>query len=194
MTELSLNVLDIAQNSVKAKATLIELLLDRDVSQKKLSITIRDNGCGMTKQQCDSVCDPFFTTRTTRKVGLGVPFFKMSAEQTGGSFSIHSVVGEGTEVTAVYCYESIDMMPLGDMAATVCSLVSVNPDIDFVYSFTCGEKTFAMDTREIRQIMEGVPLNTAEVVRFIRDFINENQAETDVSAVAGGFPLSDGLQ
>lgn len=179
MTDLSLNVLDIAQNSVKAKASLIVVSIVRETASKRLSISVEDNGCGMTEEQLSRVVDPFFTTRTTRRVGLGVPFFKMSAEQTGGSFSIRSELGKGTTITANYCCDHIDMMPLGDMAATMTSLISVNPDIDFVYSFTCDGEGFAMDTREVKAVLEGAPVNAAEVLSFIGDMIRENQAEFD---------------
>lgn len=179
MQELSLNILDIVQNSVKAKASLIEISICKTTVDGRLSIVITDNGCGMSEEQVKSVIDPFYTTRTTRKVGLGVPFFKMSAEMTGGSFEIESEIGKGTSLSAVYFYAHIDMMPIGDMAATMLSLVSVNPDIDFVYSFKKDAKGFTMDTREVKEVLEGVPINSAEVLSFIKSFIEENKAEVD---------------
>lgn len=177
MQELSLNILDIAQNSIKAKASLIEISIEKFTGDKTMTITITDDGCGMTNEQVAHVIDPFYTTRTTRKVGLGVPFFKMSAEMTGGSFVINSVVGKGTIIQAHYNYENIDMMPVGDIAATIVSLVSVNPNIDFVYLYAIDEQSFRMDTREIRTILEGMPVNSNEVLTFIKEFINENQNE-----------------
>lgn len=174
MQELSLNILDITQNSVKAKATLIEIEIEKIPTLKQLVIKIGDNGCGMSVETLKNVIDPFYTTRTTRKVGLGVPFFKMSAEMTGGSFSINSTLSVGTNITATYFYEHIDMMPLGDMAATMVSLISVNPDIEFVYTYKIGDEGFTMDTREIKVILEGLPINSNEVLAFIKDYINEN--------------------
>ncbi len=182
MTELSLNVLDIAQNSIKAGASLVTVALRRDTARKRLVIRIEDNGCGMTKEQTERVVDPFYTTRTTRKVGLGVPFFKMSAEMTGGSFGIESVIGKGTAVWAEYCYEHIDMLPLGDMAATMTAMISVNPAIDFVYSYSRDETSFSVDTREVKAVLEGAPVNSPEVLGFIRDMIVENQSEIDHAA------------
>lgn len=179
MQELSLNVLDIAQNSIKAKATVIEIIIHKDTVKKFLSIKINDNGCGMTNEQVKRVTDPFFTTRTTRSVGLGVPFFKMSAELTGGTFVIESTVDVGTEIDAVYNYEHIDMLPIGDMAATMFSLISMNPDIDFVYRYSVNNNEFEMDTRNIRKIMGDVPLDNIEVLKFIEDFIGENQQEIE---------------
>ncbi len=179
MPELSLNVLDIVQNSVKAKASLIEVTVQKNTNSKELSICIKDNGCGMTKEQVERVIDPFYTTRTTRKVGLGVPFFKLSAELTGGRFRIESEVNVGTEIEAIYCYDHIDMMPLGDMASTFVSLISVNPDIDFVYAYNEDEQGFVMDTREIKSVLEGVPINEYEVLQFIRNFIKENEEQIE---------------
>ena len=172
MPELSLNVLDIVQNSVKAKASLISISVLKDTQQRELSISIKDNGCGMTKEQVTRVVDPFYTTRTTRKVGLGVPFFKLSAELTGGRFHIESEPGIGTEVSAVYCYEHIDMMPLGDMASTMVSLISVNP-------YKKDGQGFALDTREVKTILEGLPVNSNEVLSFIRQYIEENEEEME---------------
>lgn len=182
MTELSLNVLDIAQNSIKAKASLVEITVQKDLPAARMQICIRDNGCGMTDEQVARVVDPFYTTRTTRKVGLGVPFFKMSAEMTGGSFSIQSEPGIGTVIEAEYHTDSIDMLPLGDMAATMTSMISVNPEIDFTYTYRVDDAGFTMDTREIRTVLEGLPVNSGEVLAFIGDFIRENQAETDRQA------------
>lgn len=182
MTELSLNILDIVQNSIKARATLVEILVHKATGVKTMTVIIRDNGCGMTEEQVSRVIDPFYTTRTTRKVGLGVPFFKMSAELTGGSFLIESEPGRGTTITAVYCTDSIDMLPLGDMAATMTSLVSLNPEIDFVYTYRVDGESFTMDTQEVRAVLDGFPVNSAEVIAFIRDFIQENQSEIDQKA------------
>ncbi|MDD6032272.1 MAG: ATP-binding protein [Oscillospiraceae bacterium] len=177
MQELSLNVLDIAQNSIRANAALITISISENTAEHLMEISVSDDGCGMSEEQVAHVMDPFFTTRTTRKVGLGVPLFRMSAEATGGSFSIRSKLGEGTVTTASYHTDHLDMLPLGDMTATITSLISVNPDLDFVYTRTVNGKSFTLDTRELRTVLEGVPLNTPDVLLFIRDMINENTAE-----------------
>ena len=171
-----MNVLDIAQNSVRAKASLITITLTERTAEHFLEISVADNGCGMTEEQVSRVMDPFFTTRTTRKVGLGVPFFKMSAEATGGSFSIVSQVGEGTTTTARYCTDHIDMLPVGDMNATILSLITMNPDLDFVYCRTRDEKTYTLDTRELKEVLEDVPLNTPQVISFIKESLEEGEA------------------
>ena len=177
MPEIALNILDVAENSVRAGASLVEITVAVDEGEDTLSVTIADDGCGMTDEQIRQVTDPFFTTRTTRKVGLGVPFFKQAAELTGGRFSIDSAVGKGTTTRAVFRLRSIDRMPLGDMAATYCSLVMVSEGTDFVYTHTVDGRSFTADSREFRAVLEGVPLSTPDVQAFIRDYIRENTEE-----------------
>lgn len=175
MQELSLNILDIAQNSIRAGASLVEITVDEQPAQDRLTITIRDNGCGMSAEQVQQVMDPFFTTRTTRKVGLGVPFFKMAAELTGGGLTVDSAKGQGTTVTAIFGLGHIDRMPLGDMASTYCTLVQGSPEVDFVYLHRRGEADFTADTRSFRAALEGVPLDHPEVLQFIGELIREDQ-------------------
>ena len=178
MPELSLNVLDIAQNSVKARASLIGITVEADTAKDLLTIIIEDNGCGMTEEQINKVTDPFFTTRTVRKVGLGVPFFKMAAETAGGSFKISSSVNVGTTVTAVFVLSNIDRMPLGDMPATIHSLVTLNSHIDFVYKFKVDDREFVMDTREFRAVLgDSARFDIPEVSSFIKSYLEENSAE-----------------
>ncbi|MBE6855159.1 MAG: sensor histidine kinase [Ruminococcus sp.] len=179
MPELSLNILDVAENSIRAEASLTEISVTADTAADTLTVVISDNGCGMTEEQCSAVCDPFFTTRTTRKVGLGVPFFKQAAESTGGSFSIRSVPGEGTVVTAVFGLSHIDRMPLGDMTATVHTLVTMHCDTDFLYTYSVDGRSFVLDTREFREILGGVPFDTPEISAYIKDFLSENKREAD---------------
>lgn len=174
MTELSLNVLDIAQNSVKAKATLIEISVDADTQKDSLTIIIKDNGYGMDEETVRQVTDPFYTTRTTRRVGLGVPLYKMAAEMTGGSFDIKSQAGKGTTVTARFVLSSIDRMPLGDMCGTMETLIVYNTHIDFVYSYTVDGRSFTLSTVEMKNILGNIPLDNPEIVRYIRDFLREN--------------------
>jgi anti-sigma regulatory factor (Ser/Thr protein kinase) len=173
MRELSLNVLDVAQNSVSAGAGLVSISVAEEAGALEIAIT--DNGRGMTPGQLERVTDPFYTTRLTRDVGLGVPFFKMAAEQTGGSFSVESRPGEGTAVRARFCTGHIDMTPLGDMAETILALVAMNPDMDFVYTRSLNGGSFTLDTRELRQVLEGVPFSDPEVATWIRGWLNENE-------------------
>ena len=174
MRELSLNVMDVAQNSVRAEASLVEITVKESDREDNLTISISDNGCGMTDEQVQQVIDPFFTTRTTRKVGLGVPLFKLSAEQTGGSFDIQSKVGEGTVTTASYVKSHVDMTPLGDINDTIKILIQCNPDIDFVFTHSTDRGSFTLDTRELREVLEGVSLDTPDVLEWIGQYLEEN--------------------
>lgn len=175
MQDLSLHVLDIAQNSISAGSLLTEVEVEVSFPEDRLTVTVRDTGKGMSPEQVASVTDPFFTSRSTRKVGLGVPFFKSAAEMTGGSFSIRSELGKGTETKAVFVYSSIDRMPLGDMNDTVCSLVQCNPHLDFIYRYTVDGEGFEMDTRAFREELGGeVPLDEPEVMAFLREYLKEN--------------------
>ena len=177
MQELSMNILDIAENSVRAGATLIEITVDEIPSKDLFTVTVADDGSGMTQEQLNNVIDPFYTTRTTRKVGLGVPFFKMAAELTGGNLTIQSAVGEGTVITACFIRSSIDRMPLGDINETICTLIQCNPKSDFVYTRRFDNDEMELDTREFRRILDGVELNDPTVSKFIRDFLAENTSD-----------------
>lgn len=174
MRELSLNILDVAQNSITAGASLITIEVTENTVDKTMLIGIYDNGKGMSEEQVKSVIDPFFTTRTTRKVGMGIPLFKMAAEQTGGGLEIESEIGVGTNVRASFKTDSVDFTPLGDIASTVQMLITMNTDRDFVYKHTVNEREFIADTREIKGILGDVPLDTYEVSQWILEFIKEN--------------------
>ena len=177
MQELSLNVLDVAENSVRADASLVEITVEEDTAAGWLTIVIRDNGRGMTPEQVQTVIDPFYTTRTTRKVGLGVPFFRMAAQLSGGDLTIQSRVGEGTAVTATFGLTSIDRMPLGDINGTNATLVQCNPGIDWLYTRRKDGREMVMDTRQFREVLEDMPLDSPEVLGFLRDYLAENTAE-----------------
>lgn len=179
MTEISLNVLDVAENSIRAKADLIEITVEINSTTDRLSIIISDNGCGMSAEQVAHVEDPFFTTRTTRSVGLGVPFFKSAAEMTGGEFCIKSELSIGTVVTAIFVLSHIDRMPLGDMNSTMHTLITFNTDIDFLYSYIVDKNSFTLDTREFREVLGDVPFNTADVSTYIKEYLRENTEEVN---------------
>ena len=178
MKELSLNILDIAKNSVKANATLVEILLDE--TEETLTLTIRDDGCGMTPEVLAGVTDPFYTTRTTRRVGLGLPLLKLAAEQTGGEVRIesrHESVSpedHGTEVVATFYKNHIDFTPMGDVVSSIVTLIQGNPDTDFLFRHEMGTKTAMLDTRDVRQVLGGdVPLDSFEVLAWIQEYLNE---------------------
>jgi len=177
MQELSLNILDIAENSVRAGASVVGVTVDVRTVDDRMDVIISDDGRGMTEEMLVKVTDPFFTTRTTRNVGLGVPFFKMAAELTGGSFNIMSTPGEGTTVTARFVMSSIDCMPLGDINASIFTLIQCNPEIDFVYTRRYNGAEMMLDTRQFREILDGIPLSSPEVLAYIRNCLDENTAE-----------------
>lgn len=177
MKELSLNILDISKNSVKAGATLTEILLDE--TDSVLTLTIRDNGCGMKKEMVASVTDPFTTTRTTRSVGMGIPLLKLAAEMTGGSFEIKSKHeseypdNHGTVVTAVFNKNHIDFTPLGDIPSSIATLIQGSPDTDFLFKHTLTSGEVGVDTRELRETLGDVPLDTFEVILWIEEYLKE---------------------
>ena len=177
MVEISLHILDIVQNSIRANASLIKISINENLDSNVMEITISDNGCGMDEEFLKDVTNPFRTTRTTRKVGLGVPMFKGAAELTGGRFNISSEPGVGTTVNAVFIHDSIDRQPLGDMAFTIVTLVNSSPEIDFVYTHTFNGDTFDFDTRQIREVLgSDVTLSEPQVLSWIEEYIN-NETE-----------------
>ena len=174
MRELSLNLLDIAYNCITAKASLVEITVDENTSDHTLSITVADNGCGMDEETLNKVQDPFYTTRTTRKVGLGVPLFKMSAEMCGGSFKIESEKGVGTTVYADYKTDNIDFVPLGDMVSSIITLATMSKDTDILYRQILDGKEIIFDTREIKKILgEDVPIDLPDVIQWMRGYLDE---------------------
>lgn len=174
MKELSLNILDITYNSIKAKASVIEISVSESVLKNLVEIEIKDNGCGMDEEFLAQVTDPFVTTRTTRKVGLGIPLFKQSAEDTGGSFSITSKVGEGTVVYASFQLDHLDRVPIGDMSSTMVSLIQANDQIRFLYRHATDSGAFVLDTDDLHAQLGDVPLSEPAVLSWIGEYINEN--------------------
>lgn len=181
MKELALNILDIAENSVRAGAALTEIQLADTADTRTLTIT--DDGCGMDAATVARVTDPFCTTRTTRKVGLGLPLLKLEAEQTGGTLTVTSRSAadypdcHGTVVVAVFRLGHIDCLPLGDVPETMATLIQGHPDTDFRLEHQRFERSpVTLDTRELRAVLEEVPLNSYEVLQWIRDHLREQYA------------------
>ena len=177
MKELSLNILDIVENATKAEAEIVFIDICED--QGSLTITISDNGHGMTEDILLSVTDPFCTTRTTRKVGMGIPLFRLSAEQTGGGLTITSKHidkypdDHGTTVYASFDKSHIDFTPLGDIISTITTLIQGHPLVDFVFNHNISGRVISLDTREIRAVLEDVPLDSYEVLQWIKDNLQE---------------------
>lgn len=175
MKELSLNILDIAMNSVKAGATLIGIYIDE--TPNLMTVVISDNGCGMSEQTIRKLEDPFFTTRTTRKVGMGVPFYILAAKQAGGGVVIKSVEqpaeNHGTTVTATFDPTNIDFTPLGDIVSTLTTLIHGYPNIDFDFRHTDKGKSVLLDTRQIKQQIGEIPINSFEILAWIKEYLDE---------------------
>ncbi len=177
MKELSLNILDIAENSVKAGATLITVSLTQ--AGNVLTIEITDDGCGMDAETVRRVTDPFYTTRTTRRVGLGLPLLKLEAEQTGGTLTVTSRTaaqcpdGHGTTVRATFHTDHIDCMPLGDVTATLVTLIQGHPQEELAFSHRTDAGTVTLDTRQLREVLGDVPLDTYEVLKWIEGYLRE---------------------
>ena len=177
MTELALHILDIAQNSIVAKASLIEIIINEDANADRLTFEIKDNGKGMSEKEVQHATDPYFTSRTTRKVGMGLPLFKQATEQCVGTFILKSQVGKGTQVKASMQLTHIDRQPLGDMAGTMALLVSSNPNIEFVYKHITNKGEYVFDTREVKSELGNVPITNPKVIKFIKEMIQENLNE-----------------
>jgi hypothetical protein len=175
MRDLSLHLLDIIQNSLKAGASRIEVRIDADLSRDRLSLQVIDNGSGMDTDLLSRVTDPFVTTRTTRSVGLGIPLFREAATITGGSFTIDSTPGIGTKLQAEFVLSNVDRLPLGDLADTFVGLVLSDPTRTYVIAFSAGEKRFDLDLDEIRQQLIDVPLNDINVLDWLQELIEEQQ-------------------
>lgn len=180
MRELSLHILDIVENSVKANASVVKI--DIIVKEGYINIAVKDNGKGMDKEFLDSVTNPFTTSRTTRKVGLGIPLMKMAVENAGGSFSIESEKGEGTIVYSSFLINHIDRMPLGDLAETIITLM--DNKTDFVWKICVEDKEFIFDTKEVKEQLDPVPIDSMEVLVYLKSYIKEN-----IESIIGGINL-----
>lgn len=175
MRELSMHILDIAQNSIAAGAKLVRIDVVEDATADTMMISVADDGSGMDPGAARQIRDPFVTSRTTRQVGLGIPLFAAAAERCGGNLDIESALGAGTTVRAIFGLSHIDRAPLGDMAGTLMALSVCNPDVDFVYNRKRGDSSFHFDTREIRAELDGVPLSDPEVAAFIRNYVEQGE-------------------
>jgi len=171
-------MLDIMQNSITAQASIIKVIAAIEADAGMLKIVVEDNGCGMDEDLLARVTDPFVTTRKTRKIGLGIPMFKASAEQSGGSFAITSRKGVGTVVTARFGISNIDRPVLGDLPGVITDMAAANPTVDILLRLENGDKQFVLDTREVKQTLGEVPISEFDVVRWLREYISEGLNET----------------
>jgi anti-sigma regulatory factor (Ser/Thr protein kinase) len=177
MLELALHILDIAENSTRAGASLIEITIVEDLDRDVFSMEIRDNGSGMDGETLARAMDPFYTTKKVRRIGLGLPMLAQAAEKAGGRFEIESRVGEGTRVYAQFQHSNLDRQPLGDIPGVMNALILGNPDVDFLYTHAKNGSSYTLDTREIRQELGDIPLNHLEVLSMIRENVREGLEE-----------------
>lgn len=173
MQDLSLHILDIAENSIEAKAKRIEIRLDENRRQDRLALEIEDDGIGMDEEMAKLALDPFVTTKTTRRVGLGLPLLAQAARAANGRLELFSEPGKGTRVRATFQLSHIDLKPLGDIPQTLATLIMGHPDIDIVYTHTAGQEEYHLDTREIKSQLNGLPIHSPEVIKIIKTSLKE---------------------
>lgn len=174
MRELSLHILDVVENGVTAGASCICIRVEESIAADLLRISVHDNGRGMPDAKIKRIEDPFVTTRTTRRVGLGLALLAAAARRCDGDISVNTAPGRGTEVTATFRHSHIDRAPLGDMAATLGTLILGNPRVDFVYVHRLDDKEFTFDTREIKAELEIVDLSDSVVVTYLTESIRRS--------------------
>jgi anti-sigma regulatory factor (Ser/Thr protein kinase) len=174
MRELSLHILDALENSLEAGATVVGLIIEEDLATDWLTITMQDDGRGMSEDQLARIFDPFFTTRETRHVGLGIPLFKAATERCNGDLTIESRPGQGTTLQATFQHSHIDRAPLGDITGTLMAVIlSGSCDLRYVHKVDGHE--FAFSTKDIRSELGDIPLTHPAVRNWLRDFIIEGE-------------------
>jgi hypothetical protein len=173
LEDLSLHILDVAENALRAGASCIRILIREDLLRDLMEVEIEDNGAGMPPEMVQRVLDPFVTTRTTRRVGLGLSLLAEAARAAGGDVEVSSGVGQGTRVKASFRHGHIDRKPLGDMGTTLVSLLLANPQIKLVYQHLRDEGEFRLDTEELRSELDPVPLDSPEVANWIRAYVKQ---------------------
>jgi anti-sigma regulatory factor (Ser/Thr protein kinase) len=193
MEDLSLHVLDIAENSIAAGATQVEIRVKESRRLDLLSIEIIDDGRGMSEDVLEKAMDPFFTTRTTRRVGLGLSLFEQAAKRAGGEFKIASSPGAGTKVTGVFQYSHVDRQPLGDMDQTLLSLVVTNPQVEFTYFYQTDDSKVAFSTREIRAQLGNIAISSPQGISAVRKSLEKarERARSSASREVGAYAVGN---
>ncbi|HSM25458.1 MAG TPA: ATP-binding protein [Anaerolineaceae bacterium] len=169
MKELSLHLLDIAENSINAESSHITIIVEENSSNDRLILTVKDNGKGMSAEMAERIVDPFITSRTTRKVGLGIPLLKAAAEMCNGFLTVDSTPGVGTKIIVQFQRSHIDRMPLGDLAGTILHLVVGSPHIHWTFIYKVNEDIYEFDDQFIKQELDGIPLSEPVILSFIRN-------------------------
>jgi anti-sigma regulatory factor (Ser/Thr protein kinase) len=177
MIDLAAHILDIAENSVRAGARLIEINIDEDTANDSLSIEIIDDGQGMKEEDIKKVLDPFYTTKTVRRVGLGLPLLADATQRSGGHLNLESKEGKGTTIKATFGLSHVDRQPMGDIISTLIILIAGNSDVDFLFKHRNNDRQFEMDTRTIRNEIDDIPINHPEILKYIRGILEEGFSE-----------------
>ncbi|SMO74983.1 Histidine kinase-, DNA gyrase B-, and HSP90-like ATPase [Saccharicrinis carchari] len=180
MRDISMHLLDIVGNSVRAGAALVEVSVIENTNEDTMVLIVKDNGCGMDKETIAKAMDPFFTSRTTRKVGMGIPLLQQNAQLTGGNVLIESQPGNGTLLTATFIRSHIDRPPMGDLPGTLSLMVAGNPNVDFCFTYRINEQEYIFNSRSVKSVLDGVEISQAPVIKFIKEMINENLTEIGV--------------
>jgi anti-sigma regulatory factor (Ser/Thr protein kinase) len=191
LRELALHLLDIAENSVSAKADTVQIIVEEDQAEDRLRMCVIDNGQGMDADMVKRVTDPFVTSRTTRKVGLGIPLLKAAAEACNGGLTIQSTPGQGTRVTVEFQESHIDRMPLGDLADTILTLVVGSPEVHWIFRYTVNGQTFEFDNWPIQEALDGISLTDPVVLNYLRETLETGIAEVNQNLrpiKLAGFP------
>ncbi len=173
MKEISMHIMDIIENSVKAEARDIKVEIIESETENIFSLYVEDNGCGMSLDMLEKVRDPFTTSRTTRKVGLGIPMLEQTCIQCNGGLYLESTPGKGTVLKAHMEYNNIDRPPMGDIINSLYLLLIMHPETDFLYIHRFNENEFILDTKEIKEIIDPMPLNDPEIGEWLKSFIEE---------------------
>lgn len=174
MKEISMHILDIAMNSIKADASLLEIKIEDSKKYNRLTISIADNGKGMSGDVIKRVTNPFYTSRTTRKVGLGLPMLKEACERCRGYLKIESKIGFGTTIFCYFERDNIDRAPLGNMGETIMTIINSADNCELIYTHITDAGSFVFSTEEIKSILEGMDINDTNVLIWIKEYINEN--------------------
>jgi hypothetical protein len=174
MAEICAHIMDIVANSITAEAKKVDIFIAQDKKRALFTIKVVDDGKGMTEEMSKKVQDPFFSTKTGRKVGLGIPLFKGTAEHCGGDFYLKSKIGEGTEIFASFALNNPDLPPLGNLKDTILVMIVSNPEVNFSFSYTINGKEFTLDTKEIKAQLGSVPINHPQVISFLGKYLDEN--------------------
>lgn len=187
MKELSLNILDIVQNSIRAKADQITIMINESPANNIYQIIITDNGSGIPEELLENITDPFVTTRTKRRMGLGLSLLEYHAQLTGGGLEINSKVGKGTEVTASFSFSHVDRQPLGDIVSILVVLMASNQDINFIYKHSTDKGEYRFSSKETKEYLEVDSLYDRSLLEELGWMIGENLKEIEAS----GFQLKE---